>query len=145
MNGALTVVKVLQQTDHGVVELVSVPSTGSPSSHPSSHATFFLVRKTYRKRGLRPIDIVNVRREMTLHMEISHPCIVSCYAVGESAGEVFLYCEFMDGGDLFSELYERKSSFLEGGLGLPERRTSHVIASVLEALQYLHERKMLHR
>lgn len=142
---ALVHVKTLQNTPEGIVELVSLPrdlilGTASPSGRLDTPQ--LVVRKSYRKSTMNRLQMNNVRRECELHSKLQHPCIVDLYACWETANEVILLQEYMDGGDLFGELYEKPRA---GPLGIAERRTCQLIKPIAEALAFLHGRNIVHR
>lgn len=78
-----------------------------------------------------------LRIEAELAGGLSHPGIVAVHEYGEDALYSFLVMEYVE-GDSLRECFERKMSF---GVS----RSIAVVAQVLEALQYAHERGVWHR
>jgi len=68
---------------------------------------------------------------------LRHPNIVTVHDVGTDSGRTYMVLELMTGGSLMSRVEE---------LGpLPPRMATEVVLSVLSALQYAHERGVVHR
>lgn len=65
------------------------------------------------------------------------PNIVQLYEVFEERTYCYLVCELMPGGELFDRIIEKKT--------FSEREARNSIRCVLEALQYMHERRVAHR
>lgn len=68
----------------------------------------------------------------------NHPRLVGIYDIGEEGGTPFIVEEYMEGGDLASQLRDT-----EGGLALA--RVLFFGLSVCEALVFIHEKQLLHR
>jgi hypothetical protein len=65
------------------------------------------------------------------------PNIVQLYEVFEEATYCYLVTELMPGGELFDRIIEKKT--------FSEKEARNSIRCVLEALQYMHERRVAHR
>jgi serine/threonine-protein kinase len=83
-------------------------------------------------------SILLFRREMELLSQIEHPRIVRFIESGEHAGQIYLVMEYVDAVEL-ATLVER----------IPRDRQIQiycaVICQVLEALEFAHQRKLVHR
>jgi serine/threonine protein kinase len=76
-------------------------------------------------------------REARVLAQLDHPHILPVYDYGEKDGLAFLVTPYLSGGTLKEMLKERKA--------LPPSEAVQLIAQVLPALQYAHERNLIHR
>lgn len=76
-------------------------------------------------------------REARAAGTLTHPNIVTVYEYGEEAGRHFIAMEFLEGHTLRNELDTK------GFLG--QERSVEVATAVLEALEYAHDRGVIHR
>ena len=76
-------------------------------------------------------------RESEAALRIQHPDIVEVYEAGEHEGRVFLAMEFVQGVHLGTHIYE--------GRLLPPRMATEMCARVADALQFAHQRGVVHR
>src|ERR1700730_13370496 len=74
--------------------------------------------------------------ESELAASIDHPSVVPIYAAGETAGRLFIAMRYVEGSDL--------KELLRDGPLTPERTVS-VCAQVADALDFAHERGLVHR
>ncbi|MBZ0307600.1 MAG: protein kinase, partial [Anaerolineae bacterium] len=82
--------------------------------------------------------LARFKREALSIARLSHPGIVTIYDFDEADGYPYLTLELVTGRDLWSLLYE--------GSGQLSQETSLKIAiSILDALEYAHERNVIHR
>jgi serine/threonine protein kinase/serine phosphatase RsbU (regulator of sigma subunit)/tetratricopeptide (TPR) repeat protein len=81
-------------------------------------------------------SILRFRREATTMAKLSHPNIVQLHAVGEYDGTNYLVMELLEGRTLKSWLAQEK---------LPIDTTNHIIAQLASALDYAHQRHIVHR
>jgi hypothetical protein len=75
-------------------------------------------------------------REARSVAQLRHPAIVSVHAVGEHEGLPFLVEDFVEGITLADLLT---------GERLPPRQAAEIVATIADALQYAHERGVVHR
>jgi len=83
----------------------------------------------------------HIRREIRLLRSVSHPGIakmVDCY---EDEAYVHIVTERCAGGDLFDRIVDSTS---DAGC-LPESRAAEIVKALLEAVQHLHSRDIVHR
>ncbi len=81
-------------------------------------------------------DTSNLMREAKTAAKLRHPNIVSVHEVGESDGQAFIVCEYIDGMDLHS--------LLRKGL-LPETRVIELLRAIASGLHHAHENQIVHR
>ncbi|XP_065575745.1 peripheral plasma membrane protein CASK-like [Artemia franciscana] len=83
----------------------------------------------------------DLKREATLCHLLKHPHIVELLETYSSEGMLYMVFEFMEGGNLCSEIVERASS----GFVYSEAVASHYLKQVLEAVKYCHDNDIIHR
>jgi tRNA A-37 threonylcarbamoyl transferase component Bud32 len=83
-----------------------------------------------------PQDRDRFVREARSAAQLRHPSIVSVHDVGEVNGVPYLVSDFVEGVTLADLLSARRPSF---------REAAQLVASVADALQYAHERGVVHR
>jgi predicted Ser/Thr protein kinase len=81
-------------------------------------------------------DTKRFRREAEVAASLSHPNIVSIYEVGEHEGQPFYAMELIEG---------RTLAELSRDQPLGARRAAEMTKTIVEAVHYAHERKLLHR
>ncbi len=83
--------------------------------------------------------VVQLAREICLHIRILHPHILSLYAAWKDSKYVYLVLEWAPHGNLFELLVSR-------GGKLPEIEAArHIIRPLLTSLAFLHSHSWLHR
>jgi serine/threonine protein kinase len=70
-------------------------------------------------------------------LELEHPNIIRLETVYESRGSVYLVLELLRGGDLYDKIHTMKS--------MSEEKAKQILKSVLDALCYIHEKRVMHR
>ncbi|KAK5175316.1 serine/threonine-protein kinase gin4 [Saxophila tyrrhenica] len=86
--------------------------------------------------GHRPIPY-GLEREIAVMKLLEHPNIVRLFDVWENRNELYLIMEYVDGGELFHYVDERK--------GLPEDETVYIFRQIVSALLYCHRLLICHR
>jgi serine/threonine protein kinase len=76
-------------------------------------------------------------REARVLAQMDHPNILPVYDYGEQGDLAYLVTPYMSGGTLKDVLSERKA--------LPPSEATQLVAQVLPALQYAHDRGLIHR
>ncbi len=76
-------------------------------------------------------------REARVLAQLDHPNILPVYDYGEQDGQAYLVMPYMSGGSLKDKLKERNA--------LPPAEAIHLTIEMLNALQYAHERGLIHR
>ncbi len=77
------------------------------------------------------------QREARLLTQLDHPHVVRAFQVGESGGVHYIAMEFLE-GETLGEVLERRTR-------LPLGEVARLIRQVLDGLQHLHDRRMVHR
>jgi serine/threonine protein kinase, bacterial len=78
-------------------------------------------------------------READIAAALWHPHIVEVHDRGEFDGQLWLSMDYVDGTDADSLLSDRYLA------GLPPREVAKIVRAVAEALDYAHQRNLLHR
>ncbi|XP_021349769.1 serine/threonine-protein kinase Nek4-like isoform X2 [Mizuhopecten yessoensis] len=81
----------------------------------------------------------SAEQEAKLLSKLKHPNIVSYKDSFEKDGTLFIAMQYCEGGDLYNKLKENKGQALE------ERQVVEWFVQIAMALQYMHERNILHR
>ena len=81
-------------------------------------------------------DVDRFVREARLAAQLQHPAIVPIHEVGQHDGLPYLVCELVDGTTLSEFMTARR---------LSARQAAELTAAVADALQYAHERGVVHR
>jgi serine/threonine protein kinase len=79
----------------------------------------------------------NVRGEVEILRELSHPNILQVYDFLEDTDHFYLILERLEGGELFDRIVKRQS--------YTEKDARDVIRIVLNALKYCHDNNVVHR
>ena len=90
----------------------------------------FTVDREYRERFNREADVV---------ARLWHPHIVGVHDRGEEDGQLWITMDYVEGTDAANLLRD-----YHGG-GLPPEDVVRIVSGVAEALDYAHERELLHR
>ncbi|CAK4031664.1 serine threonine- kinase HSL1 [Lecanosticta acicola] len=91
---------------------------------------------SFTPTGYKPIPY-GLEREIAVMKLLEHPNIVRLFDVWENRNELYLIMEYVDGGELFHYVDERK--------GLPEDETIYVFRQIVSALLYCHRLLICHR
>ncbi|KAI7064829.1 hypothetical protein KC352_g43226, partial [Hortaea werneckii] len=86
--------------------------------------------------GYKPIPY-GLEREIAVMKLLEHPNIVRLYDVWENRNELYLIMEYVDGGELFHYVDERK--------GLHEDEAVYIFRQIVSALLYCHRLLICHR
>ena len=78
-------------------------------------------------------------READIAAELWHPHIVAVHDRGESNGQLWITMDFVEGTDAAALVRDRYPS------GLPPQFAAEIVTAVADALDYAHERGLLHR
>ena len=70
--------------------------------------------------------------------DINHPNIIKLLEIKQESKFLYLICEYYNGGDLAFYLKEKKSP-------LSEEVVQHIMKQLINAIKYLHEKKIVHR
>jgi len=94
--------------------------------------------KSFRKRTMTELEMKSMRSGISVHAELSHPCIVRVRGVYEAQDEVHVVMEKLGGGELFDKVLER-------GGAVSIKEAADAMAQLLRAVAYLHSRRVVHR
>lgn len=78
-------------------------------------------------------------REGDVAAELWHPHVVAVHDRGESNGQLWITMDYVEGTDAAALIRDRYPS------GLPPHFAAEIVAAVADALDYAHERGLLHR
>jgi serine/threonine protein kinase len=88
------------------------------------------------------IDQTALRREIQILATVQHPNIVAYRGCLETSTKAYLIMEFLEGGELLSQL---SRSSLNNEQSYSEEVARRVMLQVLSAVAYLHSRGIVHR
>ncbi|TKA22853.1 hypothetical protein B0A50_07753 [Salinomyces thailandicus] len=91
---------------------------------------------SFTASGHKPIPY-GLEREIAVMKLLEHPNIVQLYDVWENRNELYLIMEYVDGGELFHYVDERK--------GLHEDEAVYIFRQIVSALLYCHRLLICHR
>merc|ERR1719181_1710587 len=91
--------------------------------------------KTVEKSDLKAEELV--RREVAILKHLDHPSICRLLETFEDQRHIYLVLELIDGRELFDEIVERRA--------LDEKWSAGIMQQVFGAIQYCHERNVMHR
>ncbi|TKA69862.1 hypothetical protein B0A55_08926, partial [Friedmanniomyces simplex] len=91
---------------------------------------------SFSASGQKPIPF-GLEREIAVMKLLEHQNIVRLYDVWENRNELYLIMEYVDGGELFHYVDERK--------GLPEDEAVYIFRQIVSALLYCHRLLICHR
>ena len=94
--------------------------------------------KCIKRDGLSPIEVENLKREIEIMREFSHPHLVGLIDVfDEELDDIYLVTELVEGGELFDRIVGKEV------YGEPEARV--VVTLLLSTLDHLHSLGCVHR
>uniref|UniRef100_A0A8C6Y2A0 Serine/threonine-protein kinase Nek11 n=1 Tax=Naja naja TaxID=35670 RepID=A0A8C6Y2A0_NAJNA len=91
--------------------------------------------------NLKPNETVEANLEAQLLSRLDHPAIVKFYSSFVEGGSFCIITEYCEGQDLDFKIQEYKRS----GKGFPESQIVEWFIQLLLGVNYLHERRILHR
>lgn len=94
--------------------------------------------KVIRKEKSELRNATLIQRELEILRLVNHKNIVRLYDLFDTTDKLYLVLEYMPGGHLFEVLSNR-------GIHFSEERASIIVRDILEGLEYLHERGIVHR
>lgn len=98
---------------------------------------FFALKRIKKVTKDHKVPIKLLYREISVQQKLLHPNITRLFDHYETPNEVFLFLEYIDGGNLYSQL-KRKIKF-------PEREACKYFYQICQGVQYLHRNNIIHR
>lgn len=105
--------------------------------HKRDRKQYVLKKINLKKASTR--ERKSAEQEAKLLSRLKHPNIVSYKDSFEREGFLYIAMQFCEGGDLYNKLKEQRGMLLE------ERQLVEWFVQIAMALQYMHERNILHR
>jgi len=93
--------------------------------------------KIIPKRFLSQKGWINLKREIEIMLELSHPNIIKLKEFIETPTDVYLVLEYISGGELFDQIVSR------GSYG--EKDARKIVKQILNGIEYLHDQGIAHR
>ncbi|CAD8195419.1 unnamed protein product [Paramecium pentaurelia] len=78
----------------------------------------------------------NTTPEQDIYLQLNHPNIVRCKRITENKKYYYIIMEYMEGGTLAQKMKEKQ---------LNEQEAAIIMKSILEGVNYLHDRSIIHR
>ncbi len=131
------VVRHRYREQYGAVKIIT--RSTAESTRAQSLANLIETTKgnaSFNASGYKPIPY-GLEREIAVMKLLEHPNIVRLFDVWENRNELYLIMEYVDGGELFHYVDERK--------GLPEDETVCIFRQIVSALLYCHRLLICHR
>lgn len=110
----------------------SWPGPGSPTSSTQSKSWSNQIERD----NLRPEEVENLRREVSIHRELNHPNIIKLYNFFETGKQIFLLLEYLPQGNLYDYMKGRT---------MDDHQVARIFRDVMLGVHYLHARKIFHR
>ena len=98
---------------------------------------FIAMKKIKKLTRDRKVPIKLLYREISVQVKLSNPNITRLYDHYETSDDVYLFLEYIDGGNLFSQV-KKKIKF-------PEREACKYFFQICKGVAYLHDNKIIHR
>ena len=83
------------------------------------------------------VQVKNIRREIEIHLNLSHPNIISMYGYFYDSERLYCVLEYAGNEDVYS--------FLDKKGKLTELETKVYIRQIADAIEYLHKQNIIHR
>ena len=91
-------------------------------------------------------DVIDMQREVKTLQSLNHPHILKAYETFSKSGIFLIVAEFCPGVELFKRIVQMYNEDRDGNdYGFTERHASSIIRQVGSALQYCHEKGIIHR
>jgi calcium-dependent protein kinase len=95
-------------------------------------------KQKFRSEQDRDFHFRQLRDEISILTEMSHPNIIKFFEVFESSGHLYIVMECCRGGELFDRIREQKSG------AYSEKDSVGVLKQIISGLKYMHDRKIAH-
>lgn len=108
-------------------------------TNKQSSSTHLYALKIQNKRALIKHNIVeDVLRERNIMLRLNHPSVVRLVQSSQDVSNVYMLTELYQGGEL-------RTIIQSCDYGMPERAAAFYAGGMLEALSFMHVRRILHR
>jgi len=124
--------QILGQGEFGQVWLVSV-------SNQTEIETPYALKIQPKYELTRGHQAKGAMREMEIMSELNHPFLLKSLRTFQDENLIYMLLEYIPGGELYSRVHTDKAD------GLPESEARFYGAGILEALSFLHRRKIVYR
>ena len=104
---------------------------------------YFATKKIDRKLADKPNLIKYFQNEIDILTQINHPNIVKLEEMKKSKDHYYIVMEYINGGGLSNCL--KKYMKKHNNAAFPEEIVQYLMKQIIEALYYLHSRKIIHR
>ena len=98
-----------------------------------------LACKKIEKRKVRQKE--RLKTEVALMTKLDHPSIIKMYDVFEDERFLYIVMELCSGGELFDRIISKT----ESGQTYSEEDAARLMMQILDALEYIHDKKIIHR
>ncbi|OIR57029.1 MAG: CAMK/CAMKL protein kinase [Amphiamblys sp. WSBS2006] len=97
----------------------------------------YAIKFVEKGRITKPVQIVRLKREITILKLLNHPNIVKIFGAHETEKELAIVMEYVEGIDLFEHIRAQRK--------LSERDSVGIFRGLVSALHYLHSNNIVHR
>ena len=127
-------------------------SLGKCIGQGSFGEVYLTTRKGYnklyatKKVSKQKIELPSIKKHFIDEIEIlktlNHKNIIKLETIRQSQNNFYIICEYYNGGGLYDCLKQYKKRY---GRPFPENIVQHFMRQIIDALIYLHQRKIIHR
>ena len=127
-------------------------SLGKCIGQGSFGEVYLTTRKGYdklyatKKISKQKIEVPSIKKHFLDEIEIlktlNHKNIIKLETIRQSQNNFYIICEYYNGGGLYDCLKQYKIRY---GRPFPENIVQHFMRQIIDALVYLHQRKIIHR
>jgi len=103
---------------------------------------FYAAKRLDRAFSEKPENLKRLTKEITILKAISHPNIVKLIELKKTKSHIYIVTEYCNGGGLSDCL---KKYITAHHRPFPEEVVQYIMKQVLEALSFLHSKKIVHR
>ena len=124
-------------------ELINEVSRFLPTFQAKKKGTqdYYTIIKIKKKDDEIPSSTQLFNEAISIIKEINHPNIVKLVEYKEDSNYHYCIMEYCNGGDIGSYLTKRK----ENNKPISEEEVQYIMKQVVDAIKYLHEKKIVHR
>eukprot|EP00501_MAST-03F_sp_TOSAG23-6_P000472 GSMAST32.ASY1.ANO1.485.1 assembled CDS len=127
----------VEVTSHGVIGIGTF-SRSKLISHDASGKIYLL--KSFQKSYIEKThQIQNIFSEKHCLQKLNHPCILHLFGTWQNKDFLYMFLEFVPGGDLWTVLYDSDVLPFTRFGGLKENISRNYVSLVLLAIQHIHK------